>query len=165
MPPIGSVHKSSITYGDATEETSTLEIFNGAITALTIAGFLSAFGDFQDKTDAISLGVRRKQSWTGDLTTVSNDWPTDASAQREAKLRVTYRDTTTEEEFSLTVPCIKFSVLNFVPGGGDAVIFAGAGASTEITEWVTSFEALAKSPRTPANAVEVVGMRFVGVNT
>lgn len=165
MPPIGSVHKSSLTYGDATGETSDVEIFNGAITALTIAGFLTAFGDFQTKTDAITLGTRRKQKWIGDLTTVTNDFPTNPAAQREAKLRVTYQDVTTEEQFSLTIPTIDFSVLNFVPGGGDAVIFAGAGASTEITDWVTSFEALAKSPRTPANAVEVVGMRFVGVNS
>jgi len=165
MPPIGSVHKSSITYGDATEETSTMELFNGPITALTIAGFLTAFGNLQTATDAITLGTRRKQSWTGDLTTVSNDWPTDPAAQREAKLRVTYQDTTTEEEFTLTVPTIDFSVLVFVPGGGDAVVFAGAGASTEITEWVTAFEALAKSPRNSANAVEVTGMRFVGVNS
>lgn len=165
MPPIGSVHKSSLTYGDATGETSELELFNGPITAVTIAGFLTEFGDFQTKTDAISLGTRRKQKWIGDLTTVTNDFPTDPAAQREAKLRVTYQDDTTEEQFTLTVPCIKFSVLNFVPGGGDAVIFAGAGASTEITDWVTSFEALAKSPRNSANSVSVVGMRFVGVNS
>jgi len=54
--------------------------------------------------------------------------------------------------------------LNFVPGGGDAVLFSGAGASTAITEWVTAFEAIARTPRSDANSVEVVGMRFVGRN-
>ena len=165
MPPIGSVHKASITYGDATEETTTHEVFIGPITALTIAGFLTEFGAYQTATDAITLGTRRRQSWTGDLTTVSNAWPTDPAAQREAKLRVTYQDATTEEQFDLTIGTVDFSVLNFVPGGGDAVIFSGAGASTEITDWVTAFEAMAKSPRNSANAVTVMGMRFVGVNS
>ena len=164
MPPIGSVHKSKITYGDVSEEQSSLEIYNGAITAVSLPGFLTSFGNLQTKTDAITLGVRRSQSWTGDLTTVSNAWPTDKGAHRENKLLVTYRDTVTEEEFILTIPTVDSDVLNFVPGGGDAVLFSGAGASTAITEWVTAFEAIARTPRSDANSVEVVGMRFVGRN-
>jgi len=165
MPAIGSVHKARITYGDVTEESSSLEIYTGAITAISIGGFLTQFGTLQAKTDAITLGLRRQQSWIGDLTTVSNAWPTDKAAQRESKLLVDYRDTVTEEQFQLTVPTIDFDVLNFVPQGGDAVIFSGAGASTAITEWVTAFEAMGRSPRSDANAVEVVGMRYVGRNT
>jgi len=165
MPPLGSVHKSRIVYGDATEETSAMEIFNGAITALSIGGFLTNFGALQTATDAITLGTRRQQSWIGDLTTVSNEWPTDKAAQRESKLLVTYRDTVTEEEFILTIPTVDFDKLNFVPGGGDAVIFEGAGAHADIVAWVTAFEAIARTPRSDANAVEVVGMRYVGRNT
>lgn len=165
MPPLGSVHKSRIVYGDATQETSALEIYNGAITSFSIAGFLTDFGTLQTATDGITLGVRRQQSWIGDLTTVSNGWPTDQAAQREAKLLVDYWDTTSEEVFQLTVPTVDFSVLNFVSGGGDAVIFAGAGASAEIVAWVTAFEAIARTPRNDAATVEVIGMRFVGRST
>lgn len=165
MPAIGSRHKSTIQYGDATHENSTMEIFNGPITALTIAGFLTEFGTLQTATDAITLGTRRKQTWVGDETIVTNDYPTDQTAQREMKLLVQYQDVTTEKQYTLTVPTIDPTVLNFVPGGGDAVLFAGAGASTEITDWVDAFEALAKAPDNDTHAVEVVGMRFVGRNT
>lgn len=164
MPALGSVHKSSITYGDVTEETSKMEIYNGAITAVSLPGFLTAFGTLQSATDAITLGVRRSQSWIGDLTTVSNQWPADKNAHRENKLLVTYRDDVTEEEFILTIPTIDGEQLNFVPGGGDAVQFSGAGASVNIVNWVTAFEAVARTPRSDANSVTVVGMRFVGRN-
>lgn len=165
MPPLGSVHKSKIVYGDATRETSSLEVYNGAITAVSLPGFLTNFGALQNATDAITLGVRRAQSWTGDYTVVSNAWPTDPAAQREAKLLVDYMDDVTEEVFTLTVPTIDFSKLVFVPGGGDAVLFSGDDASDEIKAWVTAFEAIARTPRSDANTVTVVGMRFIGVNS
>lgn len=165
MPPLGSVHKSRITYGDVTEESSSIEVYNGAITAVSIGGFLTQFGTFQTETDKLTLGVRRQQSWIGDLTTVSNAWPTDRAAQRECKLLVDYRDTVTEEVFQLTIPTVDFSKLNFVPGGGDAVLFAGAGAHADVISWVAAFEAFARTPRSDANAVEVIAMRYVGRNT
>ena len=165
MPPLGSQHKVSITYGDATEETSAMALNVGAITAVSIGGFLTNFGALQTASDAITLGVRRKQQWVGDDTTVSNEWPTDPAAQREAKLEVTYMDDVTEEEFRMTVPTIDFSKLVFVPGGGDAVQFKAPAASAEIIAWVTAFEAIARTPRSDANSVTVTGMRFVGVNS
>jgi len=165
MPAIGSVHKASITYGDVTEETSKMEVFIGAITALSVAGFLTNFGDLQTKTDAITLGTRRKQQWIGDDTVVTNAWPTDRAAQREAKLKVTYQDTTTEQNYTLTIPTIDFDVLNFVPGSGDHVLFEGADASDAIKDWVTSFETIAKSPDNDTHAVEVIDMQFIGVNS
>lgn len=165
MPPLGSVHKSKLTYGDATHETSSVEIYNDAITALSIAGYLTQLTAFTNATDAIVLGVRRQNSWTGDLTVVSNSWPTDPAAQREAKLLVDYQDTTTEEAFTLTIPTIDFSKLVFVPGGGDNVLFAGEDANEDIVAWVTAFEALASPPRDPSHNVEVIGMRFVGRNS
>lgn len=164
MPPIGSQHVAGLGYRDATGEVGSVEIQIGAITAVSIAGFLTQFGDFQTKTDAILLGTRARQYWTGDRTVVSNAKPTDPAAQREAKLEVDYMDSVTEEIWTITLPTIDFSKLNFVPNGGDAVIFSGAGANADIAAWVTSFEALAKAPRT-GNAVTVVGMRFVGVNS
>lgn len=165
MPAIGSVHKTSINYGDVTHETGSFTMFTGAVTAVSIGGYLTALGAIQSATDAITLGVRRSQSWTGDLTTVTNAWPTDRSAQRESKLLVQYQDSVTEKPYTLTVPTIDYSKLNFVVGGGDNVEFAGANASTEIKAWVTAFEALGRSPDNDQNTVKVIGMRFVGSNT
>lgn len=165
MPAIGSVHKSTIKYGDATQENSTMEIYNAAVTALNIAAFLADFGDLQLATDAITLGTRRQQSWIGDLTTVSNAYPTNPAAQRESKLFVKYKDTTTEKEYTLTVPTVDFSKLVFVPLGGDAVQFAGASANADIVAWVAAFETIARSPDNDAHNVQVIGMRYVGRNT
>lgn len=165
MPPLGSVHKARVTYGDVTEEKSSIEVYTGAITAISIGGFLTQFGTFQTECDKLTLGARMQQSWIGDLTTVSNTWPTDRAAQRENKLLVDYRDTVTEEVFTLTIPTVDFSKLNFVPGGGDAVQFQAPGAHADVVTWVTAFEAMARTPRSDANAVEVIGMRYVGRNT
>lgn len=165
MPPLGSVHKARIVYGDVTEETSALEVYTGAITAISIGGFLTQFGTLQSATDAITLGERRQQSWIGDLTTVSNGWPADKAAQRESKLLVDYMDDVTEEIFTLTIPTIDFDKLNYVPMAGDAVQFQAPAAHADIVSWVAAFEAMARTPRSDANSVTVVGMRYVGRNT
>lgn len=165
MPKLGSVHKAKITYGDVSQETSPVEIYTGAITALSIGGFLSDFGDFQAATDAITIGVRRSQSWTGDLTTVSNDYPTDRAAHRENKLLITYQDVVTKKPYTLTIPTIDFSKLNFIPFGGDNVYFEGTNASAELAAWTAAFETLAKAPDDDTHAVEVLNARYVGRNT
>lgn len=164
MPPIGSQHVAQLRYRDATGEIGSFEVQIGAITAVSLPGFLTQFGAFQTATDNITLGVRAGQSWTGDRTVVSNDVPTDKKAQRENKLEVSYQDNVTEEIWSITVSTVDLDKCNFVPNGGDAVIFSGAGAHADIVAWVTAFEAMVKAPRT-GNDVTVVGMRFVGVNS
>lgn len=166
MPPIGSVHIASLGYRDATKEIGTFEIAVGAITAVSIGGFLTQFGAFQTATDNITLGVRARQSWVGDRTTVSNLTPTDPSAQRESKLFVRYMDDVTQAEFHISIPTVDYSKLVFLPEAKDAVAFAAAnGAHADIIAWVTAFEALGRSPDSDQNTVTVTGMRFVGRNT
>lgn len=165
MPAIGSVHKSILTYGDATQETSGMTVFNGDITAVSIGGFLTNLAALEAATDGITLGIRRKSSWVGDDTTVSNSWPTNPAAQRESKLLVNYQDDVTEKGYILTVPTVDFSVLVFVPLGGDAVLFSGADASAAIKAWVTAFEAIGRAPDDDTHTVTVTGMRYVGRNT
>jgi hypothetical protein len=165
MPAIGSVHKSILTYGDATQESSNLTVYNGAITAVSIGGFLTALAALETASDAITLGTRRKSAWVGDDTVVTNAWPSDPAAQRESKLLVQYQDDTTEKPYTLTVPTVDFSVLVFVPNGGDAVLFSGDDASDEIKAWVTAFEAIGRAPDDDTHTVTVTGMRYVGRNT
>lgn len=165
MPPLGNVHKASITYGDHTQEPSKFEVYVGAITALSIAGFLTAFGNLQTAADAITLGVKRKQQWIGDDSTISNEWSDNPLAQRENKLELQYMDTTTEEIFRVTIPTIDLTKLVFVPGGGDNVLFEGDDASDEVKALVTAFEAIGRTPRSDTNSIQVVGARFVGANT
>lgn len=165
MPEIGSVHKSILTYRDATEETSPMTVYNGAITAISIGGFLTNLTALQTATDAITLGVRAKTSWVGDDTTVSNAVPSNPAAQRESKLLVKYQDDTNEKPYTLTIPTVDFSKLVFVPGGGDAVLFTGDDANADIKAWVTAFEAIGRAPDDDTHTVTVTGMRYVGRNS
>ena len=165
MPAIGSVHKSIIGVGDATQETSSLTVYNQAVTALTIGSFLTGLGTLETATEGIILGTHRKTQWIGDDTIITNSWPSNPAAQRESKLLVDYWDNTTEKMFQLTVPTIDFSKLVFVPLGGDAVLFSGAAASTEIKAWVTAFESFGRSPDDATHNVTVKAMRYVGRNT
>jgi len=146
MPAIGSVHKSIIGVGDATQETSSLTVYNQAVTALTIGSFLTGLAALEAATEDIILGTHRKTQWIGDDTTITNAWPTDPAAQRESKLLVNYWDNTTEKMFQLTIPTIDFSKLVFVPLGGDAVLFEGTDANADIVAWVAAFESFGRSP-------------------
>jgi hypothetical protein len=165
MPAIGDQHIAGLGYRDSTGEIGRFEIPIYVLTPATLANFLTEFGDFQTKTDAITLGTRATQFWTGDRTTVSNATPSNQAAQREAGLYVTYRDVTTEEEFHVTIPTIDFSKLVFIAGGKDAVAFKAPAGNADIIAWVASFESIARSPRDYGHDVEVVKMRFVGRNS
>lgn len=164
MPALGGRQVVNVGYRDATEEIGTLRVYADEITAASLPGFLTDMGAFVAATDAITLGVRARESW-GEETVVSNAVPSDKAAQREMKLLVQYQGVTTEKPYTLTIPTIDPDVLNFVPGGGDAVQFEGAGASAAIAAWVTAFETLASAPDDEAEAVVVTGMRFVGRNS
>jgi hypothetical protein len=162
---MATTHYSTLTYKDATGESSTMKVYNDAITALSIGGFLTQLGAFKTATDALVLGNRTRSAWIGDYDTLSNDPASNNYAQRENKLLVSYKDTTTDEEYELTIPTVDLALLTFIPGAKDAVQFAGAGVNAAVTAWVTAFEAFASPPEAPGNAVQVTAMRFVGRNT
>jgi len=165
MPALGSVHKSRILLGDVSHESSAVEVYNGAVTAVSIGGFLTNLTALQNAIAGLTIGTIRQQSWIGDLTTVSNAWPTDPAAHRENKLLIDYQDDVTQEPFTLTIPTIDFTKLVFVPMGGDAVFYEGALASAELVAFVTAFEDIGRSPRNDQNTVTVIGARYVGRNT
>ena len=166
MPPIGNEHVVKLGYRDVTDEVGDFEVNVGAITPVSLAGFLTDFGNLQTATDNITLGIRARQSWTGDITIVSNAKPTNNAAQRESKLRVNYMDDVTEEGFSVSIPTVDFAALVFLDGAKDAVAFKAAnGATAAMIAWVTAFETIARSPRSDQNTVTVTKMKFVGANT
>lgn len=165
MPALGSVHKSRVLFGDVSHETSATEVFTGAVTAVSIGGFLTNLTALQNALAGMTIGTLRQQSWIGDLTTVSNAWPTDPAAHRENKLLITYQDDTTEQNYTLTIPTIDFTKLVFIPEAGDAVYFKGANASAELAAFTTAFETIARSPDNDQNSVVIIGARYVGRNT
>lgn len=162
MPALGGRQPTNWTQRDATGEMTTHTVYVNEITAVSLPGLLTDLGAYQTALLGISNGVLAKTSW-GEETVVSNAVPSNPNVQREAKLLVNYQGATTEKPYTLTIGCVDFAVLVFLPGAGDAVAFKAAnGASAAIQAWVTAFETLASAPDDEAEAVVVTGMRFVG---
>lgn len=160
MPEIGASEPGEYQMLDATKQRRSFRVFYGEVTAISLPGLLANLGDLTAAVDALTIGTLAKTNFSIVETVISNTLPTNKGAQVGSRLLVQYQDATTEEPFSLNIPTIDYSKLNFVPGGGNAVIFAGAGASTEVADFVTAFEAVAKSPHDDTHDVVVTGMRY-----
>lgn len=154
-------HYSIITMLDHTNEKSSLRVYNGAITAVSLPGFLSEFGDLQAATDALTLGTMHSVQWVGDLDVLSQEPPANKFAQRENKLLVTYVGNTSGKLFQVTIPTINLGLLEFVPGGGDAVSIT---SPVEMQNWVSAFEQIARTPDSDQETVTVLRARAVGRN-
>jgi len=161
MAAIGSRQPISIQYLDYSGERKSITMYANEITAVSIAGFLSDFGDLQAALDAVTLGTRASQRW-GEETVVSNTRPASKAAQVETEMLVLMRGATTEAPWSFRIPTVDYTAFNYAdPPAGDNVIIAGAGASAATTDLVAALEALVKAPWDETEALEVVGMMVV----
>lgn len=158
-------HYNTMSYRDKTGEVSSFTVFNDAITAASLPGYLTQLTDFRAKTEALLIGFNSRNTWVGDADDNGADLPASNYAQRENKLRVVYKDVVTNEEFEITLPTIDLNLLTFIPGAKDYVQFSGAGVNAAVTQWVTAFEALASSPTDGTHNVVVIKMQFVGRNS
>ncbi len=156
-------HYSVITIGDYSEEKSTMKVYNGAITAVSIAGFLTDLGALETATTGLVLGTVQQSSWVGDVNTISSAWPTDPDAQRERKGLVRYHGDTSNDVFTLTIPAIRTK-----DSGGNSLLLPGTDkfnlAETEVAAWVTAFEQIARNPNDDAETVTVDSITLVGRN-
>lgn len=161
MPAVGNVNPVGIQYRDYSGEVKSIRLYSGAITAVSLPGFLSDFGDLQTALDAVTLGVRAKQTW-GEESTVSNDRPSAKDAQVETELLVRVQGATSERPWSFRIPTVDYTAFNYAdPPAADQVIISGAGASASTTALVAALETLCKMPDDPAEAIVVVGMNVV----
>lgn len=161
MPALGGRQPMTIQYRDYSGEVATIRGYSGEITAVSLAGFLADFGDLQTALDAVTLGVRSKQSW-GEETIVSNARPGDKDAQVETRMLVRLLGATTEAPWSFIIPTVDYTAFNYAdPPAGDQVIISGAGASAATTTLIDAIEAVMKMPTDETEAVVVVGMEVV----
>jgi len=152
-----STHNGTFTVLDYSEEKSTTSFNFGAITALTIAGFLTQFGNLRTAVGNIILGTIAREQWVGDNTLLSNTPPSDAQAQVELKWLVSYEGATTHKKFRVEIPTPDASKL--IPGTDKADL-----TDTDIAAYVTAFEAIAKSPDDDTEGVNVLDITLVGRN-
>jgi len=154
--PINPRHEASATYMDYSEELSSATVNVGAITALTIAAFLTQLDAFFDAQQALSLGALQKTSWTGDITSYSGAPPSDLNAQRERKWRVEYEDATTLAKYQYEIP-VALVTGQLIPHTDKADL-----TTAEWVAFITAFETLCKSPE--GNTVNVLRATLVGRN-
>lgn len=150
-------HYAGVTILDYSEETSQTSFSIGAITAVSIAGFLTQFGTWKTALGNIILGTVAKDRWVGDATDISNTPPVSANAQVELKWLVQYEGATTKKKFRQELPTADPS--KTIPGTDKADL-----TDTDIAAYVTAFEAVAKSPDDDTESVNVLDMSLVGRN-
>lgn len=150
-------HYAGVTILDYSEETSGTNFSIGAITSVSIAGFLSQFGTWKTALGNIITGTVQKDRWVGDVTDLSNTPPTDPNAQVELKWLVTYQGASTHKKFRQELPTA--DPTKTIPGTDKADL-----TDTDIAAYITAFETVAKSPDNDAEGVEVLDMALVGRN-
>lgn len=150
-------HYGTFTIQDYSEEKSSFRFNFGAITAVSLPGFLTQFGALRTALQNIILGTVQKEAWVGDSTVLSNVPPASSNAQVELKFLVTYEADTSKKTFRHEVPTPDTSK---VIAGTDQVDMT----DTDVQAYVTAFEDIARSPDNDTETVTVLDMRLVGRN-
>lgn len=157
----------SLTYIDHGGEKSSFTGNVPTITAANIAATTTLINNLVAAIDDIILGNLNKRI-ASVITLGSASLPASEEAQREEKWLIHYRDTTAELAAGVTNPLFG---QQFVTSVGTAELTGHLGvnsdfadlAETEIADFVTSFEALARSPA--GGQSDVTAIEHVGRNT
>lgn len=149
--------RSTVTIRDYSQELSTFGYEAAVLTAGNIVAQTALHQALYDATEDIVIGVVAKQS-VAQFIDQSSAIPTLAYAQREMKALVTYQGNTSGKKFQVEIAA-PLLVGQLVEGTDTFDL-----TTTEWAAWVTAFEAVAKSPDDVAEAVTVLGARFVGRN-
>lgn len=148
---------------DYSDEKSPIKLFNGAVTATSISGFVTDIGTLRGLFAAAILGTISTEMWVGDKTLVSSTRPTDPDAQRERKGLVTYTGNTTGKKFTFTIPTIRTKT-----SGGASLIVPGTDlfnlTLAPLAALVTGIQGFARTPDDDQETVTVQSIRLVGRN-
>lgn len=153
-------HYTVTTIRDRSRELSRVKVYNGAITAASLPGFLTEYGALKTALAGITLGVVAKDQWVGDATDLDDSVPTDPFAQREIGLRVHYVGNTNNKSYFITVAAPKLASLTYI-GNTDEVLLADGSI---MAAFVTAFETIARSPDDDTETVTVTKAEVVGRN-
>lgn len=151
---------SNWTLTEYSGKTTPVTIYNGDITAVSLPGFLTEFGQMRAAIEGITLGVVKSEKWTGDDTLLSNAKPGDPHAQRESKWLVHYRDTVTNKMYRLEIGTADVgseATPRLLPNTDIA-----DPTNAEVAAFITRFNSFARSPE--GNAVVYDHMEIVGRN-
>lgn len=152
--------KSNFQLLDKTGEKSTFSIPMGAITAVSLPGFLTEFGVLRDAIDAITLGNISKESWIGDDTKLTSIRPTDNFAQREMGLRIYMVGNNGGDEFHRTLATADLAQTK-PADEGDTIALDTPQA---VVDLVAAIEQIGRHPDDDQETITVTKIRIVGRN-
>lgn len=142
----------NLTIVDYNAETSRMGINIGVVTAATIASRLSQAADLRAAIANLIIGNQKADTMTAFKTNISNNLPTDPSAQVERKWLVTYADDTEFFDLAESIPNEGFGkTFNVEIATADATLlednseFLDLG-SPEAVAFISAFENMARSP-------------------
>jgi len=149
--------RTTLTFTDYSAENSTVTVQAANLTAANFDAQATLAGALSIAINALSIGHLSKRSIAQDPV---DDYAvaTDVYAQRELKWLVSYQANTSLKTFQMEIPCANLTD-NLVPGTDLADI-----TSTSWDNFIAAFEAYAKSPDNPAEAVTFLSARLVGRN-
>lgn len=129
----------------------------GAITALSLPGFLADFGALRTALGGIIKGTIRREKWTGDETVLSNIPPLYDGAHRELKWLVWYETVSGDEEYSECT--IATPDLDLLQSNRDEIDYSAPAAA----DFITAFENIARVPGNDVDPVVITRMFLIGV--
>lgn len=158
---VGVYAPAKITFLDSMRKKGSLECYGVVLTAGNFDAKRALFAHVTTglvaKTLALTNGVEVANEY-GIETTFLENLPGDTLAARQNKFLVRYKDNTTAQKLTLTIPTADLSAVTFLTGAGDNIALNTPAA---VTEWITAFQNFAVNPNT-GNPVTVYGMEFVG---
>lgn len=150
--------RANVQFIDASNEKSTASVTSTALTSANFDAQATAFNALRTAMQALSLGDISQYA----ISTITNPAytvPTNPFAQRELKWLVTYLGATSGKTFQMEIPAADLGNDHLVAGTDQADT-----ADSDWTDFITAFEAFAKSPDNPAEAVTFVNAKLVGRN-
>lgn len=159
LPP-GTYQPATVSFLDAGNEIGTMSFYGSILTAGNIVSKTVSFAALVAAIEAITLGAKTRARYASD-TTYNAAQPTNGAA-RELKLLVQYRDSVTGAQFTTSIPTLDPTLPAYVLNVNARDVIE-LDTPTEITDFITAFEAFAVNPLT-GNLVTVYGLKVVGRN-
>lgn len=150
--------RANIQFVDASNEKSTMSVTSASLTSANFDAQQTAFNSLRTAAQALSLGDISQYA-ISTQTNPAYTVPTNPFAQRELKWLVSYVGDTSGKTFQVEIPAADLGNDHLVAGSDLANV-----ADAEWTAFITAFEAFAKSPDDPTEAVSFVTARLVGRN-
>jgi hypothetical protein len=159
--PAGTYQPAEITWYDAGNEPGTMKFYAKVITAANHDAQQTLFSTLATKAGVLALGAEGKRRYADE---VLEDWDQPSNgANRETKLLVQFKDSTSGKRFTTTLPTIDPTIPVYIQNINvkDAIAID---EPTSIVEFIAAFEAFAVPPEAPTHTVTVIGLRVVGRN-